>query len=116
MLRSKIKLFMKQHPKESNASLARRIGTPATGLARFCERKGADKGNTSDAFYKGYIYFEKLRLAQKKPKNKDRLSMEEIWGPEGGFSIGTASNNRGVWVMKGESVRMDKYGKFKISG
>ena len=30
MLRSKIKLFMKQHPKETNASLARRIGTPVS--------------------------------------------------------------------------------------
>lgn len=72
MVRSKIKLFMKQHPKESNASLARRMGTPSTGLSRFNAQKGYDEGNTSDAFYSAYVFLEKIRIAQNKPKSKGR--------------------------------------------
>ena len=114
MVRSKIKLFLKQHPKESNASFARRCSTPATGLARFREKKGYDKGNTSAAFYDAYVYLEKLRIAQNKPKSKDRIKMEEVWDQKGGFNTTTASNNKGVLVRRGTRITSTRFGEWTI--
>lgn len=83
-------------------------------LNDFRGKKGADAGNTSAIFYSAYVFFEKLRIKEGKPKNKHRLEMEKIWGPRGGFDIKHASHNRGVWVMKGEVPVMDQYGQISI--
>lgn len=45
-------------------------------------------------FYAAYVYFEKVRLAEGKPKSKHRLKMEEIWGDKGGFNV-TRGHHRG---------------------
>ncbi|KAI4848555.1 hypothetical protein E4T44_03864 [Aureobasidium sp. EXF-8845] len=63
-------------------------------LTKFRGYKGADTGNTSCVFYAAYVFFEKLRLAEEKPKSKHRLEMEEIWGGRGGFDI-TRGHHRG---------------------
>lgn len=115
MVRSKIKLFMKQHPKETNASLARRIGVPANGLSRFCEKKGYDRGNTSAAFYSAYVFLEKLRIAQDKPKSKDRIKMEEVWASQGGSNITTASNHKGISCFADDHLSCNKYGEATIT-
>jgi hypothetical protein len=65
-------------------------------ISCFSEEKDPDKGDTSTAFYNGYVLCEKLRVAQNKPKSKDRLQMENLWSEDGGFNITTASNNRFV--------------------
>jgi hypothetical protein len=115
MVRSKVKLFLKQHPSESNASLARRMGTSSNNLSRFREKKGYDKGNTSTAFYDAYVYLEKVRLAQGKPKSKDRQKMEELWGPSG-FDTTTNWNNKGLLMRESEHItRKNKYGEFTIT-
>ncbi|KAI5816260.1 hypothetical protein BZA77DRAFT_61521 [Pyronema omphalodes] len=79
-------------------------------LNDFCMKKGPDAGNTSTVFYGGYIYFEKLRIAEGKPKSAFRLQMEKEWGAEGGFNI-TESSSRGHWMPAGASVGMNQYGK-----
>ena len=59
-------------------------------LARFLQMKGANTGNTSVLFYASYVYFEKLRVKQGKPKSGHREEMERIWGKDG-FDIETSS-------------------------
>ena len=61
-------------------------------LARFLQMKGANTGNTSALFYASYVYFEKLRVKQGKPKSKHREEMERIWRKDGGFDIETPSS------------------------
>jgi hypothetical protein len=63
-------------------------------LTKFRGYKGADTGNTSCVFYAAYVFFEKIRLAEGKPKSKHRLEMEEIWGGKGGFNV-TRGHHRG---------------------
>ncbi len=54
-------------------------------LADFRAGKGSRTGAKSTVFYTAYVYFEKLRIAQGKPKSKHRETMEEIWMSRGGF-------------------------------
>jgi hypothetical protein len=54
-------------------------------LTDFRSKKGPRMGNTSSVFYAAYIYFEKVRLAENKPKSKHRKEMEEVWAFQGGF-------------------------------
>lgn len=54
-------------------------------LNDFRGKSGADAGNTSRIFYCAYVFFEKLRLKEGKPKTKHRLQMESIWRRQGGL-------------------------------
>lgn len=56
-------------------------------LTDFRSKRGPRQGNTSCVFYAAYVFFEKLRLAEGRPKSKHRLEMEEYWAPQGGFDI-----------------------------
>lgn len=56
--------------------------------------KGADTGNTSCVFYAAYVFFEKLRVQEGKPKSKHREEMEAIWASKGGFNT-TRGHQRG---------------------
>lgn len=49
-------------------------------LARFRGMKGPLTGCSSDLFYAAYVFFEKLRIKEGRPKTKHRREMEEIWG------------------------------------
>lgn len=51
----------------------------ATMLTAFRKKKGPLAGCTSSVYYAAYVYFEKLRLAEGKPKSKHRLDMEGIY-------------------------------------
>ena len=51
-------------------------------LDTFRNKKGPNAGNTSSVYYAAYVYFEKMRLAEGKPKSKHRLEMENVW-PQG---------------------------------
>jgi hypothetical protein len=48
-------------------------------LDQFRGYKGAGHGNTSVVYYTAYVYFERLRIAEGKPKTKHRLGMEDAW-------------------------------------
>ena len=39
-------------------------------------KKGASAGNTSTVFYASYVFFEKMRIRDGKPKSKHRQEME----------------------------------------
>jgi hypothetical protein len=78
-------------------------------LASFMKKKGPLDGNSSGIFYGAYVYLEKLRLKQKKPKSKFRLEMEDMWEDDGGVD---REQQRGSWICPATtSVVMDKYGK-----
>lgn len=48
-------------------------------LTAFRSKKGPSMGNTSSIFYSAYVFFEKLRIKENKPKSKHRLDMENAW-------------------------------------
>lgn len=48
-------------------------------LNDFRGKKGAVAGCTSSVYYAAYVYFEKLRIAEGKPKSKHRVEMEKIY-------------------------------------
>ncbi|KAH8708518.1 hypothetical protein GQ44DRAFT_627815 [Phaeosphaeriaceae sp. PMI808] len=80
-------------------------------LSAFRSKKGPCAGNTSGMFYGAYVYFEKLRIKEKKPKSKKRLEMEEI---HGGTGMDTKKSQQ--WVICGPNERpyVDSYGKMSI--
>ncbi|KAL5692813.1 hypothetical protein EMGR_005674 [Emarellia grisea] len=85
----------------------------ANVLNDFLSKSGANAGNTSSVFYAAYVFFEKLRIRDNKPKTKFREEMEAVWRHKGGFDCVTPSHH-GVWVTKGERPYVDKYGMLKI--
>lgn len=52
-------------------------------LADFRAKKGPRAGCTSSVYYAAYVYFERLRIAQGRPKSAHRLRMEDMYGEEG---------------------------------
>lgn len=54
-------------------------GLKTAQLQRFRGKSGANEGGDSKVFYAGYVFFEKKRIAEKKPKSKKRLEMEKVW-------------------------------------
>lgn len=77
-------------------------------LNDFRGKSGPDGGNTSRVFYAAYVFFEKLRLAEGKPKSKHRKDMEAAW--PNGFDTEHNSGGR-YWTVKGETPVMGKLGK-----
>ncbi|KAL1600561.1 hypothetical protein SLS60_006947 [Paraconiothyrium brasiliense] len=83
-------------------------------LAAFRSKKGPYAGTTSSVYYGAYVYFEKLRIKENKPKGKKREEMERLYAAEGG--IDRKSSQRFYTVMQGSSVHEDQYGRVHISG
>ncbi|KAK4229182.1 hypothetical protein QBC38DRAFT_125217 [Podospora fimiseda] len=54
-------------------------------LSRFRGMKGTYEGAKSPFYYGAYVFFEKLRIKEVKPKSKHRLEMERQWGEDGGI-------------------------------
>ncbi|ORY60742.1 uncharacterized protein BCR38DRAFT_349871 [Pseudomassariella vexata] len=79
-------------------------------LTSFRGKKGPKAGCTSTVFYAAYVYFEKLRIAQGKPKNKHREDMERIWACQGGFDLENDGRESYI-VMSGERPCMNQYGQ-----
>lgn len=52
-------------------------------LSNFRNSKGPIRGVKLPLFYACYVFFEKLRIKEGKPKSKHRLEMEELWYPAG---------------------------------
>lgn len=50
-----------------------------TQIARFRNMKGSNAGAKSNVFYGAYVFFEKLRIKEGKPKTAHRLEMEKQW-------------------------------------
>ena len=85
-------------------------GTPinAKSMDDFLKKKGPLDGSSSRCFYSAYVFFEKLRIKQGKPKSKFREEMEAIWAGNRGFS----RRRGGLVICKaGTQPYMDKYGR-----
>ncbi|KAI0425004.1 hypothetical protein F5Y09DRAFT_322810 [Xylaria sp. FL1042] len=82
-------------------------------LADFRAMKGARTGARSSVFYAAYVYFEKLRVAQGKPKTAHRLNMESVWEAEGGFDRENDHRTRFI-LSASASVHFDQYGRTRI--
>lgn len=122
-VRKKVNAYLRE-PNVTQAGFCREISktfqngkkvSPKT-LTDFLSKKGPRAGNTSAAFYAAYVYFEKLRIKEGKPKSKFRQDMEEIWDGslswEGraGFDTKTPSN-RGIFCFVDQRPYEDKYGR-----
>lgn len=67
-------------------SASRPANIQSVQLARFRGMKDAVTGGSSSVFYGAYVFFEKIRVAEGKPKTQHRLDMEAFWGSQGGVS------------------------------
>lgn len=115
-VRKKIRAFLKK-PDVTQAAFCRAIGDSfpekrsiqSRQLSTFLGRKGPTAGNTSAVFYGSYVFFEKLRIKEGKPKSQFRLEMESIH-PKG---MNVTDQIDGGWVTMHKDERMvqDKYGR-----
>ncbi|OGM42360.1 hypothetical protein ABOM_007866 [Aspergillus bombycis] len=96
--------IVKAYPPEQDVKLQ------GNSLTRFLNMAGPNAGNTNAVFYAAYVFFEKLRIRDDRPKTKFREEMEKIWGRQGGFDTTTA-RHRGVWCHESEFEYVDKYGR-----
>ncbi|KAK0668350.1 hypothetical protein QBC41DRAFT_394023 [Cercophora samala] len=66
-------------------------------LQRFRGMKGSNCGAKSALYYGAYVFFEKIRIKEGKPKTKHRLEMEQLWGAQGADR--EHDGNSRVWVL-----------------
>ncbi|KAI0971917.1 hypothetical protein F4678DRAFT_430502 [Xylaria arbuscula] len=82
-------------------------------LADFRAMKGPRTGAKSSVFYAAYVYFEKLRVAQNKPKTAHREGMEDVWAAEGGFDRDV--DHRTSFIGRaGDTLYFDQYGLARL--
>ncbi|PQE30577.1 calcineurin is a calcium-dependent protein [Rutstroemia sp. NJR-2017a WRK4] len=114
-IRKKINAHL-THPGVTQAGFCREIAktypdgkkiAPKT-LHDFLSKKGPTAGNTSSVYYAAYVFFEKMRIRDKKPKSKHREEMEKVWSKEGG--VGTERPYDRYLVGPNERPVQDKYG------
>jgi hypothetical protein len=118
-VRRKINAHLRDAP-TTNAGFVRQIAQTFPSapemagrhLTAFLGKKGPTNGAENPVFYAAYVYFEKLRLKNKKPKSKKRQEMEEIWGREGGME--RCRQPQRVWARADESWTIDSYGRNHI--
>ncbi|TVY20105.1 hypothetical protein LARI1_G001947 [Lachnellula arida] len=118
-IRKKISAYLRE-PQVTQAGFLREIAkTYPDGrkiqskvLNDFLSKKGASAGNTSAVFYSSYVFFEKMRLRDGKPKSKHRQEMETRH--PGGFQ--TDKRRDHVWRMQGEHPYQDAYGEYHFTG
>ncbi|KFY26185.1 hypothetical protein V491_01414 [Pseudogymnoascus sp. VKM F-3775] len=85
-VRKKIRTFLSQDGVTQAAFLREVAKTFGNGrkiqsnmLNEFLGKKGPISGNVSSIFYAGYVFFEKIRIRDGKPKTAFREEMEDIW-------------------------------------
>ncbi|TVY43941.1 hypothetical protein LOCC1_G005605 [Lachnellula occidentalis] len=118
-IRKKISAYLRE-PQVTQAAFLREIAkTYLDGrklqskvLNDFLSKKGASAGNTSAVFYSSYVFFEKMRLRDSKPKSKHRKEMETRHSD--GFQ--TDRRRDRVWCMDGEHPYQDAYGGLHFTG
>ncbi|KAI1768229.1 hypothetical protein GGR53DRAFT_462752 [Hypoxylon sp. FL1150] len=113
-VRKKIRAFLRK-PDISQQAFCRAISAccsedrkiQSRQLNAFLNKKGPMEGNTSSAFYGSYVFFEKLRIKDGKPKSQFREEMEKIHRR----GVNTTEQER-FWICKGnERPYQDKYGQ-----
>ncbi|KAK5659413.1 hypothetical protein OQA88_614 [Cercophora sp. LCS_1] len=117
-VRRKIRAFLKKDG-VTQAALLRAIGDCRRGshahgrspissssFRMFMRQSGPAAGGNSEVHYAGYVFFEKVRLRDGKPKSKKREEMEQVWGKNGA----TLGGSRYVLCRGDEIPMVDKYG------
>ncbi|KAH8890165.1 hypothetical protein GQ53DRAFT_747637 [Thozetella sp. PMI_491] len=82
-------------------------------LARFRNTRGATAGTRSPCYYASYVFFEKIRIKEGKPKSKHREEMENIW--KGGMDLTHDSRIGGFWCLANETPHIDQYGRLSFA-
>ncbi|CUS12955.1 unnamed protein product [Tuber aestivum] len=98
-LRRKIRAFFRnpKYSKVTQKKFREAIGdVNANTYRRFMEKKGETAGAECGMFYGSYVFFEKMRVWEGKPKGIRRVR-SEIEFPHGRPMID--DNRRGVWVI-----------------
>lgn len=83
-------------------------------LRDFLSHRGPAIGCTSLAFYGSYVFFEKRRIKEGKPKSKFRKEMEEVHGDKG-MDIKHDPRTSPLILHKSQDAFRDKYGKLHIT-
>ncbi|EFQ28964.1 uncharacterized protein GLRG_04108 [Colletotrichum graminicola M1.001] len=78
-------------------------------LDNFLKKKGPVAGNTSSVFYAAYVFFEKLRIRDEKPKTQKREEMEDEWPL--GFETREQLDRCSYIVGAGSEVALNEYGR-----
>ncbi len=120
MIRNKIRAFLRKPGMTQAAFLRALAATYSDGrrlqgaqLHRFLSMRGPHSGNTSGIFYAAYVFFEKVRVRDGKPKTADRFEMEKHY--PGGFNVSEIKNPTYIWGLKGDRfLGFDKYGLMRI--
>jgi hypothetical protein len=86
-------------------------GTSTAALHTFLSYSGPAAGASKACFYGAYVYFEKLRIKQGKPKSKKRTEMEEVWGPKG---MDRHDMTKPVFMRGDERIVADRFGHVDI--
>jgi hypothetical protein len=102
--RQKIRAFLSAHPSITQASFCREISktfhdgrsVSSAVMSGFLGKEGPREGNAIAAFYASYVFFEKVRIRDGKPKSEFREIMEDIY--DGTERYG--SGKRGMDVKK----------------
>lgn len=82
-------------------------------LGAFRSKKGPYAGNTSSVYYGAYVYLEKLRIKENKPKGKKREEMERLYAAKGG--IDRQRQHQYYYLTRPwESVSHDAYGRLHV--
>ncbi|KAH6854140.1 hypothetical protein B0I37DRAFT_22893 [Chaetomium sp. MPI-CAGE-AT-0009] len=84
----------------------------ASQLTTFRNSKGPIRGAKLPIFYACYVFFEKLRIKEGKPKSKFRLEMEELWDPLG--LPRNIDSRDSVICLVGTNAYVDRYGKTSV--
>lgn len=102
--------FMREAAKAAYPQGTKRLN--ANSFGEFLKKKGPTAGSSGAVFYAAYVYFEKLRIKNGKPKDAFRLEMEKVW--PNGFELDNAANGR-LWCGPNERPWVDKYGMVHFS-
>ncbi|KAG9235694.1 hypothetical protein BJ875DRAFT_373718 [Amylocarpus encephaloides] len=119
-VRKKINAYIKE-PNVTRAQFLRDIAKTYPEKKRlqskvlndFLGKKGASAGNTSAIFYSSYVFFEKMRIHQGKPKSAHHVEMEKRH-PQG-FETKRRMDGP-IFCMVGDRPYEDKYGNIHRSG
>lgn len=82
-------------------------------LRDFLSRRGPAIGCKSLAFYGSYVFFEKRRVKEGKPKSKFRQEMEEVHGDKG-MDIEHDPRTSRLILHNSQDAFRDKYGKLQV--
>ncbi|KAI1245181.1 hypothetical protein MGN70_012071 [Eutypa lata] len=120
-IRRKINTFLAKHEGQvTKAAFCRALSSsyphkpdvPTRQLARFMDKKGPTSGNSNIVFYAAYVFFEKKRILEGKPKSKMRQEMEKVH-PKG-MNVTECMDN--MYLIQGRGKRWveDRYGRLSL--